>query len=264
MKKLQIIFILLFSLAACEQVDIVEIDQEHFSSIVIKAKLISEQIFDGVSITRTQPLSQPYEIKSAEIINATVYIKINEAQVIPLYYKADGKYLPKHELTIKANNIYELFAKIDGNIYYSITNIPRAPQIGKITLVDKKYMNIEINILPNTAYGAIWQINSNSAITNSDDFYSITSSEKEKRNTITIRTQDIPTEFFDNNLGDQIYGKVFSFDQAFHKYFLTKGKNKLIGNTFVQSGGNVEWNVQGENVIGLFIGMAESKFIRFN
>jgi hypothetical protein len=53
--------------------------------------------------------------------------------------------------------------------------------------------------------------------------------------------------------------EIYSFDKAYLKYYNSKGNQQIINNTFIQGGGSVVWNVFGDDVIGLFIGVAKSK-----
>ncbi len=59
--------------------------------------------------------------------------------------------------------------------------------------------------------------------------------------------------------------EVYSFDSDYREYYYSRKNNKPIENIFSEGGGSVFWNVQGENVIGMFIGYSvlEINNIRF-
>ena len=52
--------------------------------------------------------------------------------------------------------------------------------------------------------------------------------------------------------------QVFSFDKSFKSYFDSRTSGNSVDDPFIQGGGTVEWNVQGDNVIGMFVGVAQS------
>jgi hypothetical protein len=57
---------------------------------------------------------------------------------------------------------------------------------------------------------------------------------------------------------------VYAFDSAYREYFNTKENNQPIQDSFAQGGGLINWNVQGNNTIGLFIGIAKGDIINAN
>jgi hypothetical protein len=56
--------------------------------------------------------------------------------------------------------------------------------------------------------------------------------------------------------------QVFALDKSFKDYFRTRNSSQQLNDPFIQgTGGAVEWNVQGDKVIGLFIGVAPGDII---
>ena len=58
--------------------------------------------------------------------------------------------------------------------------------------------------------------------------------------------------------------QIYSFDRSFDAYFKTKTQNEEINNPYVQGSGSTVWNVKGDNVIGMFLGLNKSDFIPVN
>ena len=75
--------------------------------------------------------------------------------------------------------------------------------------------------------------------------------------TINVRTSPVPVEFRSPVYNNRRFIQVYSFDKSFNKYFNSRTSGQSINDPFVQGGGTVEWNVYGDNVIGMFIGVAE-------
>lgn len=256
------IFILLLFFESCENDVVVESTFQHTEYIVVQGILINDSLFSGVSFKKTLPINEVYSNEKAEIKDASAYLKINGAQVIPLHYSSNGIYKSFYDLTIESGNTYELFAKVEGKSVYSKTFVPEKPVVKSAVYQNNFFITADIIPKQNEAYGAAWIIGNNSNI-KSDDFYTI-ENENTDNPTLAIRTKDIPEEYRTSFYISSTYIKVYSFDSAFETYFKTKGNNKPIDNSLIQSGGAVAWNVYGENVIGLFIGLAEGDLVKPN
>lgn len=254
------VFSLLFS--ACEnstEVDGVPPYQEY---IVVNAQLPAYKIFDGVRITHTLPLGVQYDIEKAEIKDAVAYMLENGTRVIPLHYTSEGTYLPGMNINIQAGYTYELFAEVDNKQIYSKTIIPDAPHIISVTNVEYQYLNADVEGRPGEAYGAAWSVSAgiNNTV-RADDFFSIVSPDAYPGD-VAVRTQDIPYPYNTPAYSDRVFIQVFAFDQAYKNYFITRKNSDPVSNTFTSGGGPVAWNVAGENVIGLFIGMNEGNAVQ--
>lgn len=254
-----ILLILLFA-TGCQQTDVLEPDGLYKQKVAVFASLKADSTFGGITFTRTLPLTEEYDIKKAEITDITAYLKIDGIQVIPLLYVKDGLYKPKYNLIIKEGSTYELFASYAGKSIYSNTSVPQIPKIISAQKINNQYFQASVSPKANEVYGLAWTIpgiTAYSVLGFSNDFPEIVKpSDAGLNSNITLKTIDIPenyrTEFYFRSASIRAY----AFDKSYYDYFLTKANNQQISNSFVQGGGQIIWNVYGEDVIGLFIGMA--------
>jgi len=262
MKRIIYLLVSLFFIS-CENSEEVELQIADDEYIVVQAILPENEIFQGVSITKTLPLNEPYDIKKAEITDAEVYLKINGVQIIPLHYESDGIYKPKYQIRIKPKSVYKLFAEVNGKKIYSISQIPQNPEVVSVGYTDSKYLTASIRTKVNESYGAIWVIQSSvtSILAQSEDFFSVEAG-NDVDQLINVRTQEIPSKYANSSFEDILYIKVYSFDKSYLEFFKSKNNNRAITNVFSQGSGSVAWNVYGEKVIGLFIGMNEGILIK--
>ena len=57
---------------------------------------------------------------------------------------------------------------------------------------------------------------------------------------------------------------MFSYDNQYAAYFNSAKVNVPLGNAFFQNGGETGWNVFGNNVIGMFIGVGRGSVKNVN
>ncbi|MGE5457434.1 MAG: DUF4249 family protein [Methanococcaceae archaeon] len=259
------VFLLVCSMG-CEQTQTLEPESEFKEKIVVFANLTEGVIFTGVTFTRTLPLNTVYDIKNAELINVTAYLKINGLRIIPLHYTKEGIYLPQNVLSISSGDTYELFATYNGQSIYSKTTIPGTPVVTNSSLIADKF--IEASVIPkdNEVYGAVYIISGNTpgtVIASAPDFYEIIYPSKINRPPeIILRTVDIPEVYRTDSYKAKTYLRVKAFDKQYYDYYKTRSGNQQVNNSFTQGGGQVLWNVYGRNVIGLFIGSSEGSLIK--
>lgn len=260
--KLKITIISLFIIAilvGCEDSSVVEVQSTDTDFIGVQAELIGGEIFEGVTIRKPLPFTQNYSAASAALTDVIAYIKVDSVQVIPLHHASDGLYKPLYDVEIKIGSTYELFARIGDRKFYSITTVPSAPVINKANIQSDNYFTVTITSKPGIVYGATWAIRLDSSYAKADDFYEIV---KDNSNTfISIRTKTIPDNLIPYVSNYSRYVQVYAFDRPFLDYFNTKGNNQPIDDYFSQGGGPVSWNVYGDGVFGLFIGVAASEYV---
>lgn len=257
-----IISLVLFSLVCgCESEEIVSVDLAFEEYTVVQAELTPNKLFPGVRFTKTLPLGIPYNIKDAEIKNITAYIRINSFQVIPLIYTEDGLYKPFHYFYIAEGDTYELFAEQGEKYIYSITKIPLKPEVTSINYDRNDYhLYADVNVKQDEVYSALWIVTLGNAI-RAEDFFSVTSSDN-LYSTVRVRTSPIPEDYLSGIYSGTRMIQVFAFDKSFKDYFHTRNSSQQLNDPFIQgTGGAVEWNVQGDKVIGLFIGVAPADII---
>lgn len=245
---------------ACENQHVIDVDVEFTEFTVVQAELRENTLFSGVKFTKTLPLGVQYSIELAEIKDITAYIRINNVQIIPIIYTGDGLYESTHKFRIQAGDTYELFALRNETFIYSKTYIPQQAVVTQTNFnIDNNSMEADVLFSENEAYAAIWEIGS-STIFRSDDFFSVTLPESSYPGpTTSVRTSPIDQELLAPAYDGQRFIRVFSFDKSFKAYFNSRTSSGNIDDPFIQGGGSIEWNVKGENVIGMFIGLAEGE-----
>ena len=267
MKKILSGICMIFTISACENVDIVEFELDHAPKFVVQAELVENQLFEGVKFTKTLPIGEEYSIEKTEIKNAVTYLKINGTQVVTLKYFEKGIYKPIGDLWIHSGNRYELFARIDEELIYASTIVPYKPSIESTNFTDDNYIEANINSRNNEVYGSVWIVNTSTSPASAiidDDFHSIVGASEDNNKKALSRTSILPETYLTPNYAGFIFVQVYAFDSAYREYFNTKENNQPIQDSFAQGGGLINWNVQGNNSIGLFIGMAKGDIINAN
>ena len=269
MKKLFFLILLLISLfiASCDELDVINPDTVYKEYIVVRAELKALSNFEGVTFTKTLPINEPYDTNKAFLRNVTAYLKIDGIRIIPLHYYRAGVYKPFGNVFIVPSGTYELFAMVDSISIYGITKIPKQPEVISSSY-SNNHIDAEVKSNPSEVYGAVWAIvnpSNNSLIDIGSDFLSIVNSSYDiSLPTTSVSTTDMPNKYASGSYNNYRCVKVYAFDTPYLKYFNTKNNNQPISNAFVQGGDRIAWNIQGNNVIGLFIGVAEGGYVKTN
>jgi len=251
-------------LVACEREEILSPEVGFEEYTVVQAEIQPGKIFPYVRITKTLPLGVPYDIKQAELKNVTAYLVKNYVQVIPLVYSNDGLYMPKYELYVNEGDTYEIYAEREGKFIYGKTTIPHKPDVTAVSYNEGGYY-FEANVRTESSvvYSAIWIVTGIPPAI-AEDYFSVTIPSTTPNNMVAVRTSSIPEEYREPIYSGNRYIQVFSFDNSFRKYFYSRTSGQEINDPFIQGGGAVEWNMQGENVIGMFIGVTPGDVINVN
>jgi hypothetical protein len=249
-------------LAACESEEILSPEEVFVEYTVVQAEIQPNKNFPAVRITKTLPLGVPYDIENAELKNVTAYLVKNEVQVIPLLYTLDGLYKPRYEFYVQEGETYELYAERDGKFIYGRTTVPYKPEVTAVNYNTSDYfLNADISTKFDEVYGALWII-SGYPPANADDFYSVTLPSTSTNSMAAVRTSSIPEEYRTPAYSESRYIQVFSFDKSFRDYFYSRTSGQEITDPYIQGGGKVEWNMQGDKVIGMFIGVTPGDIIK--
>jgi len=257
------IIFLSFLFSSCENITNVDSAVPYKEYTVVNAELSAYKIFKGVRITHTMPLGVQYDIQKTEIKNALAYLLEDGTRVITLHYTSEGLYYPVEDLYPEPGNHFELFIKLEGKSIYGKTYIPESPGIVVTSNAGNNYLTAIVNAEPGEAYAAVWRV----AIGNgqpdeiASDFYSVESADHFP-STLLVRTMDISPPFNSTEYSVKYFIQVYAFDKDYKDYFISKKNSDKITNTFTSGGGPVSWNVYGENVIGIFIGVTEGNAIR--
>jgi hypothetical protein len=262
-RKFYLIFFILI-LAACNNEELINPDAGYEEYTVVEAEIQPGQIFPAVRITKTLPLGVPYDIKLAEITNVNAYVVKDYVKVIPLIYTNDGLYKPKYDFYAEEGETYELYAERDGKFIYGKTLVPHKPSVTSINFYsDDYYFEADVLGEMNVVYGALWIV-STYPQAKAEDFFSITQPVTSFNTTVSVQTSSIPEKYRDAVYSGSRYIQVFAFDKSYRKYFYSRNSSQEINNPFIQGGGVVEWNMQGEKVIGMFVGVTPGDILDVN
>jgi hypothetical protein len=251
------LLILLIVTTSCENEQVVEVDVAHDEYMVVQSELRLDELFPGVRFTKTLPIGVPYDIKQAELKNMTAYIRIDSIQVIPLHYTSDGIYNPLYEFYVESGRYFELFAQHDDTFIYAKTVIPEKPLVVSTHYsINENYLQAAVKPHGGEVYAALWAISSTPFI-KADDYFSVSvPTEFYPNSTVDVRTSPIPENFQSPAYNNSRFIQVVSFNKSFKNYFQSRTSGQGIDDPFVQGGSTAEWNVQGDKVIGMFIGVS--------
>jgi len=248
----------------CEVEEIISTETVYVEYTVVQAELHPERLFPGVRFTKTLPLGVPYDLAEAELKNVTAYIVKNEVQVIPLLYTSEGMYEPLYEFFIHEGETYELYAELEEKYIYGRTIIPQKPNVASVNFnPNDYYFEADVHNINDEVYAALWIV-TGTPPAKADDFFSVTTPSTGYNIIKKVQTSSLPEEYRNNSYNGSRNIQVFSFDKSFSEYFYSRTSGQQINDPFIQGGGVVEWNVQGENVIGMFIGVTPGDVINVN
>ena len=264
MKTILKILSLLVFISGCKSEEIITPEDIYVEYIVAQAEIRANEIFPNVRFTKTLPLDVSYDIKKAELTDVTAYIVKNEIQVIPLIYTTNGLYKPKYEVNVQEGETYELYADYHGKFIYSKTLVPYAPNVTRTHYNSNNFtLNADIVTKADEVYGALWVI-SGLPPDSAKDFYSITKSTYQSGTQISIGTAPLPEKYHGQLYSERRFIKIFAFDKSFRDYFYSRNSGQEVNDPFIQGGGLVDWNVQGDKVIGMFIGLNSGIVMQVN
>jgi len=244
----------LITISGCENEELVAPQIDYVEYTVVQAEIQANKYFPSVRFTKTLPLGVPYRIEDAELKNVTAYLKRNGVQIIPLVYTSQGLYKPLYDVFVVEGEMYELFAMRDETYIYSITRIPYKPEITNAYYNSSTYsINANVNAKEGEVYAALWIVTSTPAV-KADDYYAVSSADPGTN--LIVATSPLPQQYRGGNYSGLRYIQVNSFDPSFEPYFNSRTSGSEITDPFVQGGGEIDWNVQGDKTIGLFIGVS--------
>lgn len=258
------VFIILF-FTACEEEQINVPNTSYEEYLVVQSELTGNAEFQGVRLTKTLPLGETFTIQNAEIKDAIMYLRINGKQIIPLYYKSEGMYNSLYKLNVRAGDIYELFGERGEQTFHAKTVVPFKPAIGSVSYnYSGNFAEASIEFFDGEVYGALWAVNAGGFVI-ADNFYTLSVPDPLLNSVeANVRTSEFPENYQSSTFNGRRYLQVYAFDKSFDDYFKTSGNNGSINNPYVKGSGNTVWNLEGNKVIGMFIGVTKSEFIFVN
>ncbi len=265
MKKIKItaLFLSLLLSLSCEEIGIIEEDLPFVSLYEVDGQISPGEKTPTINFTKSIPINESFDIKKVALDNVNAYIWSDTQGIIPLIHIGNGSYQPlkskSQKLQIKANAVYELYADINGTRVYAKTKVPSPPEVIDVKII-QNYIECEISGKEGEVYSCIYivqdgfQLGNPRIVKREKNFFSVEGDGK--AGIVKLRTGDIPPEYLNTGSDLKVGVEVYAWDKAYKDYFKTKDNNKPIDDIFSQGGGLVNWNVYGENTIGLFMGYA--------
>jgi hypothetical protein len=249
-------------LTACESEEILGPEATYEEYTVVQGVIEAGKYFPAVRFTKTLPLGVAYDIQKAELKNVTAYVVKNGVQVIPLIYTSEGLYKPLYDFYTEGGETYELFAESEGKYIYGRTLVPFEPEVsGASYHGGEYYLTANVKTKADEVYCALWTVYAN-PLGEAEDFYSVSEPSPLPNNIIAVRTAALPETYRSPAYSESRFIQVFAFDISFRDYFYSRNSGGNINDPFIQGGGKIEWNMQGDKVIGMFIGYAAGEKLR--
>lgn len=256
--KITFMFISFLLATSCENISNIGEELVYEELLIVNGQISGGDLNPEISFTKTLPLNEEFDIKKAELKDVTAYIKTEDKVIYPLEYKSDGIYKSKYKLEIISGKNYELFALVNDTRINGMTKAPAIPNIFKAELINDR---ISCEIIPQNdeVYSCVYVLTSNQygnpqVLFREKEFFSVEGPFNEQTGLISIKSGTVPLEYQRRSNEYSLAVEVYAWDKSYKKYFETKNNNKPIDDVFSQGGGAINWNITGENVIGLFIG----------
>lgn len=268
MKIQNIIFtpIFLFFLISCEET-VTNVDLPYVEQLVINCILDNGELVNNVTITRTLPPLEIYDIEKAQVKDAKVIIS-DGTKNYELFFK-DG-YYHSNDLIAESGKTYSLKVEWNGKIATATTFVPYPNEISEIKWDVKQspdmggtwyevtsyaFLKPSPNVVYNSGYTTESQHGGYSSLFNIARETDVDSNGFCKVifiNGFYFETSDI-TEI--KKLFQNYVCIVHSYDAQFYPFFITRYNGQSGDEIFGGSSNNIQWNIKGDG-IGLFIGRA--------
>jgi hypothetical protein len=261
-------FVILITLIGCEET-VDDMELPYIEQMVIRCILEADKPV-VMSITKTLPPLEEYNIDNAKISNVSGYIQC-EGNIYPVSFK-DGIYYEFKDLIPKIGKAYSLVLNWNGKTAKGKTWVPEP------IVIDTVYKNLiknddywyfyfweiiysaEFKPHPNSAYTAYtWTETGSNYLTKYYSDYA------KKWNDINLNGK-ISLPFSSNIIYDpseftsvrEFDVGVDCYDIPFYDYFITRYEGNSLNDLFSTSGQNIYWNIEGDG-IGLFLGFSSFK-----
>lgn len=256
MRLLKLI-VLLILFISCEEISIIEEDIPYEELYVINGQVVGNTRDVEVTITKSFPIEMNVERGDVEIDSLVVFIIAENQGVWALKSDEDGNYNPIEEVIVDVGATYELYIVFNNEKrIFTSTYVPPTPEVEEI-LIEDRFITCKVMPAENTVYGCKYHITSlrdGNKFFNETIFYELTNRLENIEQAVSFRTSNLPDEYLSEPDEYSVSVEIFAFDEVYKDYYETRENNKPIENIFSEGGGSVFWNVEGENVIGMFIG----------
>lgn len=250
MKKSFIIslLIILSLLSSCDDLEqVVDADLPYVEKLIIQGQFGINSRNLSVSVTKSIPPLEEATLDKVMIKDADCKVYYKD-KVINLTHQGKSIYVSEDTLTIEEGVEYRLEVKWKDKFAYATTTIPKNPEVISIKKKPFKewgeiYHKYEFNLLSKEK-GMI-----GFDISGEYSYYGDYSLINKENTSFKILTDRI-IEF--NNVGDVFI--IQFFDLQYYSYYQTRYEGDSDGGIFSSGGLNIEGNVKGNNVFGVWFG----------
>lgn len=265
-------FSLVILLNSCtETID--SVDLPYTEKLVVRAILEAGKPINNISIIKTLPALDSFDINKAAITNADAFILVDN-QSYKLVHLGSGIYSAEN-LTAESGKKYEFKLNWNGKSCSATTTVPYPIEILEIT----KLAPVKNKRKNDWTVGLSGKIKIPAGVAVVGGFQYVDSlGIKETINRYTakvFREQDSSSKGFlritmfsaqvtdtNNVIYDydtyKLYNTIESYDIQFYDYFKTRSNGETIASTFGFTSSDVTWNIKGDG-LGLFLGVAKTK-----
>ena len=248
--------ILLLFLVSCTEIGVIEEGIPFEEKIVVYGRLKGGTNEITISFSKSFAIEESLNREDTAIKNLVTYLWSESQGIYPLVFDNQNNYIPYENLNVMMDTEYELHANIGSERIFARTIVPLKAEVQEIQFIED-YMTCKILPKDNIVYGCKYNIiplNDNLNTISENTFFEISEKVENTSDVIQIRTMALPIEYLENVDSYALNLEVYSFDSDYRDYYYSRKNNKPIENIFSEGGGSVFWNVQGDNVIGMFIG----------
>ncbi len=249
------------------------IELPYSEQLVIRGVLVAGKPVIDISINKTQPALEAFDINKAMISNADAKI-ISENKEYPLIHVGLGMYKAS-DLIAEIGKTYRLEVRWNGKFAYANTSIPAPVSIESVkafapfkqrrsnlwTVGLNGFAKVPSNTACVSGFEYIDSLGLKESIkTYANRVYREQDTGKIGKTNMTLFSIEVAdtNKIFYDSASYKLNLFVESYDMQFYQYFRTRLNGDSPNSTFGFSGGNIQWNVNGDGV-GLFIGYSTYK-----
>lgn len=235
-------------LSSCDDLEqTVDSNLPYIEKLIIQGQFGINSRNLSVSVTKSLPPLEKPTLDKVTIKDADCKVYYKD-KVMNLIYQGESKYVSEDTLTIEEGVDYRLEVKWNDKVAMASTTIPQNPEI--ISIVKKPYKDqgqtryvYEFNLIAKDK-GMI-----GFGFSGERSYYGEFNLLNKENTNYKVYTERIIT------LQDS--SEIFTygyFDRQFYPYYQTRNEGNSDGSIFSNGGLNMEGNVKGENVFGVWFG----------
>jgi hypothetical protein len=276
-----------FCLHSCITTITEPLDLAHSEKLVVRGILRAGEAIDNISITTSLPTLADLTDSAIAVKDAQGTLTVS-GTAYPLRLQGASVYgIPS--LRAESGKTYSLRIQRGTKTVQAETQIPPKPQVQSVRIIPQLILSatsatpipgaepvitfrtdttfaaeVDVQALPRTVYRVAIQVVDSVRgveLTQLYDGAALFHTEATPiSRTLTSGALPLQTRGFLRGVGARFRVVVYAYSEAYYAYLLTRSRGQQASNILGGANDNVSWNVQGDG-IGLFIGVAETKFL---